>query len=113
MDGKSGISLLPRSLAPTAGNRTDRSLTEKRAGEKQWFAHLERWRQSLGTEDRDEVGRISETIRNPAAVPALTHLLRCEPVRTVKLLYINMLALIDQRAGKWQGLCLFYVGVRA
>jgi len=66
--------------------------------EKEWLTQLVRWREVLKTErSGDAVKRISE-IRDPHAVRGLAQLLGEEQHRRVKMLYVDALARIGNRA---------------
>lgn len=73
-------------------------LSEEQAGvqqaERNWYLQLRRWRSAMGTEHAAEAYRGLASVNDPAAVPALSRLLREERYRQVKLLYIEALGRI-------------------
>jgi hypothetical protein len=75
-------------------------LEGKRAQERKqndWLVQLTRWREMLSTDKKQAAYTSLSAVRDPAAVPALSHLLRLEPYRPLKLLYIDVLAEIADR----------------
>jgi hypothetical protein len=62
--------------------------------EKHWFATLRRWRETLATNEAAQAYENISAVRDPHAVKALGALLRQEPYRHVKTLYIDVLAVI-------------------
>lgn len=62
--------------------------------EKEWLVRLTRCREQLGTDKAQAATQELAEVRDPQAVPALTLLLKREPLRPVKLLYIQVLAAI-------------------
>jgi len=65
--------------------------------EREWMTRLVRWREVLGTEKSAEAVKRISGIRDPHAVRALVQLLGDEPLRRVKMLYIDALARIGNR----------------
>ena len=66
--------------------------------EKEWLARLRRWRDDLGKEQSDRVEKNIMAVRDPLAVKGLVQLLRQEPYRAVKLLFVEAMAGIDDGA---------------
>ncbi len=66
--------------------------------EKRWLAQLRTWREMLATEDARQAYQNIAAVRDPHSVNALAILLKEEPFRQVKLLYIEVLAEIGTPA---------------
>ncbi len=65
--------------------------------EKEWLTRLVRWREMLGTDKTQEAVEKIAAARDPHAVRALAKLLAAEPLRHVKMLYIDTLEKIGNR----------------
>jgi hypothetical protein len=66
--------------------------------ERHWFTTLRRWRDALATNEAAQAYKNIAAVNDPHAVKALGGLLRTEPYRHVKLLYIEVLARIGNAA---------------
>lgn len=68
--------------------------------ERDWVAKIRRWRQDLFGTQAAEARRQILAIRDPAAVKPLAELITTEPVRAVKLLYLDVLGEIRNGPAK-------------
>jgi hypothetical protein len=66
--------------------------------EKRWLGQLRTWREMLATEEARQAYRNIAAVRDPHCVTALAVLLKEEPFRQIKLLYIEVLAEIGTPA---------------
>ena len=66
--------------------------------EREWLARLVRWREMLGTDKAADAMAKIRAVRDPHAVKALARLLLQEPNRRIKMLYIDALSRIANRA---------------
>jgi hypothetical protein len=82
------------------GQEVDLLEAEKKLdqAEKEWLTRLVRWREMLGTERSQDAVKSISGIRDPHAVKGLTQLLGDERHRGAKMLYIDALARIGNRA---------------
>jgi hypothetical protein len=65
--------------------------------QKEWFTQLRRSREQLGSENHRLALQRFAAVKDPHAVPALQQLLREEPYRDVKLIYVEILERIGDR----------------
>ncbi len=72
----------------------------KESSEKKWRTQLKRWRETLRPEQAREFRESVLAIRDPHAVVALREQLGREPVRGIKMLYIEALANIGTSASR-------------
>jgi hypothetical protein len=84
--------LLPQEVALLKADRQ----VESQA--KRWLLQITRWREMLQTENAAEAYQNIARINDRFAVPALAELLRREPLRDVKMLYLDVLERIGNRA---------------
>lgn len=62
---------------------------------KEWLARLKTWRTQIDKGQADSAVRNIRAVRDPAAITALAYLLAREPLRPIRLLYVEVLGRID------------------